>query len=227
MKTNLLSKFLYVLLIVALFITQACNASRSVKGGAIGAAAGGTVGGVIGSKKGNTAAGVIIGAAVGGAAGALIGRYMDKQAKEIEQEVEGVEVERVGEGILLTFDSGLLFNFDSYQLTATTKANLDKMAEIVKKYEDTEILIEGHTDSVGSDAYNMTLSKNRAQSVADYLAGQGVAKSRLKTKGYGESRPITTNDTDSGRQQNRRVEAAIYANENLKKDAKDGNVGMN
>ncbi|MFN7115813.1 MAG: OmpA family protein [Saprospiraceae bacterium] len=226
MKTKQISRFLHVLLIVALLIAQACNASRSVKGGAIGAAAGGAVGGAIGSKKGNTAAGVIIGAAVGGAAGALIGRYMDKQAKEME-EVKGVEVERVGEGILLTFDSGLLFNFDSYQLTAATKENLKKMAEIVKKYDDTEILIEGHTDSVGSDSYNMTLSKNRAQSVADYLAAQGVAKNRLKTKGYGESRPVATNDSDSGRQQNRRVEAAIYANEELKKDAKDGDIGMN
>lgn len=227
MNTKPLSKFLYFLLVIALFVGQACNASRSVKGGAIGAAAGGAVGGAIGGKKGNTAAGVIIGAAVGGAAGALIGRYMDKQAKEMEQEVKGVELERVGEGILLTFDSGLLFNFDSYQLTATTKENLNKMAEIVKKYDDTEILIEGHTDSVGSESYNMTLSKNRAQSVADYLAQQGVARNRLKTKGYGESRPLSTNDTDAGRQQNRRVEAAIYANDDLKKDAKEGDVGMN
>lgn len=227
MKTKLLSRFFYVLLIVALFVAQACNASRSVKGGAIGAAAGGAVGGAIGSKKGNTAAGAIIGAAVGGAAGVLIGRYMDKQAKEVEQEVKGVEVERVGEGILLTFDSGLLFNFDSYQLTPTTKENLNKLAEIIQKYDGTDILIEGHTDSVGSDSYNMTLSKNRAQSVADYLVQQGVARNRLQTKGYGESQPVASNDTDAGRAQNRRVEAAIYANDKLKSDAKDGNLSMN
>jgi len=227
MKTQFLSKFLYLLLAVALVITQACNASRSVKGGAIGAGAGAAVGGAIGSKKGNTAAGAIIGAAVGGAAGALIGRYMDKQAKEMEQEVKGVEVERVGEGILLTFDSGLLFDFNSFQLTATTKSNLDKMADILEKYPDTEILIEGHTDSKGTDAYNMTLSKNRAKSVADYLASKGVARNRLKTDGHGESRPVATNDTEAGRQQNRRVEAAVYANDKLKKDAEDGKLSSN
>ena len=227
MKTKILSKFLYLLLAVALFFGQACNASRSVKGGAIGAGAGGVIGGAIGSKKGNTAAGAIIGAAVGGAAGALIGRYMDNQAKEMEQEVKGVEVERVGEGILLTFDSGLLFGFDSYQLTATTKGNLDKMADILQKYEDTEIKIEGHTDSKGTDSYNMTLSKNRAKSVSDYLASKGVARNRLQTEGYGETRPVDTNDTDAGRGKNRRVEVAVFANENLKKDAEKGDVKMN
>lgn len=227
MKTKILSKFLYLLLAVALFFGQACNASRSVKGGAIGAGAGGVIGGAIGSKKGNTAAGAIIGAAVGGAAGALIGRYMDNQAKEMEQEVKGVEVERVGEGILLTFDSGLLFGFDSYQLTATTKGNLDKMADILQKYEDTEIKIEGHTDSKGTDSYNMTLSKNRAKSVSDYLASKGVARNRLQTEGYGETRPVDTNDTDAGRGKNRRVEVAVFANEDLKKDAEKGDVKMN
>lgn len=224
MKTKFRLNFLHVVLVFAL-IAQACNASKSVKGGAIGAGAGGAIGGLIGSKKGNTAAGIIIGAAVGGAAGVLIGRYMDKQAKEIEKEVAGVEVERVGEGILLTFDSGLLFGFDSYQLTATTKTNLDKLAGILEKYKDTEILIEGHTDSKGTDSYNQTLSKNRAQSVASYLSQKGIAGNRVKTNGWGESKPIAGNDSDAGRQQNRRVEVAVYANDNLKKDAEKGDVG--
>lgn len=226
MKTRIHLNFLHVLLALTLILAQACNASKTVKGGAIGAAAGGAIGGVIGSKKGNTAAGVIIGAAVGGAAGALIGRYMDKQAKEMEQELEGAQVERVGEGILITFDSGLLFGFDSYALTATTRSNLNELADILKKYEDTEILVEGHTDSKGSDEYNMTLSKNRAKAVSDYLTQKGVASNRLKINGYGESRPVADNDTDAGRAQNRRVEVAVYANEKLKEDAKKGNVKM-
>ncbi|MBK7869345.1 MAG: OmpA family protein [Saprospiraceae bacterium] len=226
MKTRFHLKSLYILLALSLFIAQACNTSKTVKGGAIGAAAGGAIGGVIGSKKGNTAAGVIIGAAIGGAAGALIGRYMDKQAKEIEQEVEGVEVERVGEGILLTFDSGLLFGFDSYELNSTTRANLNDLAEILKKYEDTEIMVDGHTDAKGTDEYNMKLSKNRANAVSNYLTQKGVAKSRFKVNGYGESRPVADNESDAGRQQNRRVEVALYANEELKKDAEKGDVKM-
>ncbi len=213
-----------ILLILALAVAPSCKSSKAVKGGAIGAAAGGTVGGIIGSKRGNTAAGIIIGAAVGGAAGALIGRYMDRQAKEIEKEVEGVQVERVGEGILLTFDSGLLFGFDSYQLTTKTRANLDDLADILKKYPDTEIVVEGHTDGVGSDSYNMTLSKRRANAVSNYLSQKGVPKSRLTVNGYGKTRPVADNDTDAGRAQNRRVEIALFANENLKKAAQSGEL---
>lgn len=227
MKTKFQLNFLHIVLAFALIIGQACNTSKTVKGGAIGAGAGGVIGGVIGSKKGNTAAGAIIGAAVGGAAGALIGRYMDKQAKEMEQEVAGVEVERVGEGILLTFDSGLLFAFNSFEVNATTKANLDKMVTILEKYDDTEIMIDGHTDSKGTDAYNQTLSKNRANSVASYLKTKGVASNRIKINGYGETRPIGSNDTEAGRQENRRVEVAVTANEDLKKAAEKGDTGMN
>lgn len=212
-----------VALALVLALAPACNTSKTVKGGAIGAAAGGVVGGVIGKSTGNTAAGVIIGAAVGGTAGAVIGKYMDKQAKELE-EVEGATVERVGEGILVTFDSGLLFGFDSYALTATTKNNLNEMADVLKKYGETEITIEGHTDSKGTDSYNQTLSERRAKSVADYLVTQGVTRSRMTTRGYGETRPVDTNDTDAGRAQNRRVEVAIVANEELKEDAEDGTI---
>ncbi len=211
-------------LLASVLLVAGCNASKAAKGGAIGGAAGGVIGGVIGKKAGNTAVGVIIGAAVGGTAGALIGRYMDKQAKEIEQDLEGAEVARVGEGILVTFDSGLMFDFDSYALRATTKSNLQELASTLKKYDDTDILIEGHTDSKGSEEYNLDLSKKRAKTVADYLTSQGVRVTRLNTVGYGEGQPIETNDTEAGRQANRRVEVAIYANEELKKDAEDGNL---
>ncbi len=210
------------LLSLIIIIAPACNASKSAKGAAIGGAAGGVIGGVIGKKSGNTAVGVIIGAAIGGTAGALIGKYMDKQAKEIEESVEGAEVVRVGEGILVTFDSGLLFNFDSYALTPTTKTNLRELASTLNEYGDTDLTIEGHTDSKGTDAYNLELSKKRAKSVADYLASLGVARSRLTTVGYGEQQPVNTENTESG--ENRRVEVAIYANEDLKEQAKSGEL---
>ncbi len=207
-----------------LALAPACNTSKTAKGAAVGGATGGVIGGVIGKSSGNTAAGIIIGSVIGGSAGAVIGDYMDRQAEEIEQEVEGAEVARVGEGILITFDSGLLFGFDSYALTATTRENLSDMANILNKYPETDITIEGHTDSKGTEAYNQTLSERRAAAVADYLSARGVSRSRMTTNGYGEMRPIATNETDAGRAQNRRVEVAIVANENLQEDAQDGKI---
>jgi len=200
-------------------VHESCGLSKTVQGTAIGAAAGGAVGAVIGKQTGNTAAGAIIGAAVGGAAGAYIGNYMDKQAEEMQRDLEGARVERVGEGIMITFDSGILFDFDKSNLKADARANLDKLAVILNKYSDTDILIDGHTDSKGSDEYNLTLSQNRAQSVASYLAGLQVASTRMAINGYGESRPVADNATDEGRALNRRVEVGIMANEKLKKAA--------
>lgn len=213
-----------MLLISLAIILTGCNATKSAQGGAVGAGAGGVIGGIIGSKKDNTAIGAIIGATVGGTAGALIGRYMDKQARELEDELEGAEVERVGEGILVTFDSGLLFDFDSYGLRSETRANLREMATTLDEYEDTNLLVEGHTDAKGSEDYNQKLSRQRAQSVADYLSNQGVSRSRLVTRGYGENQPVATNETESGRQKNRRVEVAIYANDELKEQAREGDL---
>ena len=201
-----------------------CNASRTVKGGAIGAGAGGAAGALIGKAAGNTALGAIIGAAVGGTAGALIGRRMDKQAEELRQDLEGAEIVRVGEGIKITFDSGLMFALNSSDLNQTTKNNLSDLAETLKKYEDTDILIEGHTDSTGSEEYNQTLSEKRANSVSGYLMTLGVSGQRLTTIGYGENQPIADNETADGQQKNRRVEVAIYANEKMKKAAKRGDL---
>ena len=201
-----------------------CNTSRTVKGGAIGAGAGGAVGALVGKAAGNTAVGAIIGAAVGGTAGALIGRRMDRQAEELRQDLEGAEIVRVGEGIKITFDSGLMFALNSSDLNQATKNNLSDLAETLKKYEDTDILIEGHTDSSGSESYNQTLSEKRANSVSGYLMTLGVSGQRLTTIGYGENQPISENETAEGRQKNRRVEVAIYANEKMKKAAKRGDL---
>ena len=211
-----------------IFVAQVlvgCKASNTTKGGAIGAGVGGVIGGVIGHQSDNTVIGAIIGAAVGGTAGALIGRHMDKQAEELKKDLEGATVERVGEGILITFDSGLLFKLESFQLQQETKSNLEQLAKTLNKYEDTDILIEGHTDSSGEDDYNQTLSEKRANEVEDYLVHQQVKDSRISTKGYGESQPLQSNETEAGRSSNRRVEVAIFANDEMKKLAKKGELG--
>lgn len=181
----------------------------AVVGAGIGAAAGA---GVASATGGSTTRGAIIGAVVGGAAGALIGREMDRQAREIEQ-VEGAEVERVGEGIHVTFASGLLFPFDSDQLMPAARENLRKFAETLRENTDTQVLIVGHTDSVGTMAYNQSLSERRALATSQYLQSQGVAAARLNIAGRGETEPRYSNETENGRQQNRRVEIAIYASE--------------
>lgn len=201
-----------------------CASTNTTKGGVIGAGAGGAVGAVIGNASGNTAVGAIIGASVGGAAGAVIGRQMDKQAEELQEDLGDATVERVGEGIKITFDSGLLFDFDSDGLRNATEEDLSEMAETLKKYSDTNILIEGHTDATGADDYNQELSEERAASVADYLQQLGVDRSRVTTQGYGENQPLTENDTEAGRQQNRRVEVAIFANDKMVKTAKEGGL---
>ncbi|MCA9726311.1 MAG: OmpA family protein [Candidatus Eisenbacteria bacterium] len=200
---------------VVVALAGCASATNKQKGAIIGGTAGAVAGGVIGKQAGNTAAGAIVGAVVGGTAGVIIGDYMDKQAAEMES-VEGADVKRVGEGIQVTMDSGILFNVDKSDLTAEAKLNLKKMAQVLNKYGDTTILIEGHTDSDGSEEYNQKLSERRAQSVKEYLAIQQVAAPRMSTVGFGETQPVADNSTAAGKAQNRRVEVAIVANEELK-----------
>ncbi|WP_242926986.1 OmpA family protein [Pontibacter vulgaris] len=198
--------------------------SRTVKGGVIGAVVGGVAGGFIGKKKKNTAAGAIIGAAVGGAAGAVIGRYMDKQAEELQRELANAKVERVGEGIKITFDSGILFETNSDQVSYAAQSNIADLSKTLNKYKDTNVMVEGHTDARGNAAYNQSLSERRASSVYQQITSNGVASTRITTQGFGESMPIASNATTSGMQQNRRVEVAIFANEKLKKAAEKGQI---
>jgi len=210
------------LIISFLAISMGCAEwNRTAKGAAIGAGVGVAAGGLIGYASGSTAAGVLIGAAVGGGAGALIGNYMDKQAAEIERDIEGAKVERVGEGIKITFNSGILFDVNKANLKDFSKTELTKLATILNKYDDTNILLAGYTDSTGSEEYNMQLSRSRAQSVADYLVIRNINSERFSVYGHGESDPVATNDTESGRAQNRRVEVAIWANEKLKRAAQE------
>lgn len=199
------------------------NANKSQKGAVIGAAGGAVVGGVIGNNvgKGNTVLGAIIGAAVGGAAGGYIGSRMDRQAERIEEEIPGAEVTRVGEGINVTFneDAGVYFDTNKDNVKGASAETLNKLAEILKEYPKTDVLVEGHTDSAGSEEYNWDLSQRRAASVSAYLVNRGIANSRLTTKWYGETQPKATNETAEGKAQNRRVELAIIASEELKDEA--------
>jgi outer membrane protein OmpA-like peptidoglycan-associated protein len=209
---------LLALAILPIWSASGCASMSSTQEGAVaGAGAGAVIGGIIGNQTGSTARGAIIGAAVGGAAGALIGRQMDQQAATLEDELPGATVERVGEGIQVTFDSGILFDFDSYVLRAEARENLSNLAASLNRYPDSEVLIVGHTDSRGEDAYNQRLSENRAGSARDYLNRQGVDATRIRAVGMGETEPVASNDTDVGRQENRRVEVAIFASEEYRK----------
>jgi len=183
------------------------------KGAVIGAAVGGAAGAAVGRANGSTAKGAILGAVVGGTVGAVIGHQMDQQAKELEQNIPGAIVERVGEGIQVTFPSGLLFDFDSDRIKPDAAANLKNLASSLDKYPNSSLLIVGHTDATGSDTYNQTLSERRARSAALYLASQGVNAGRMQTVGRGETEPVAPNDTETGMQKNRRVEVAIYASD--------------
>lgn len=216
-------KSITIVITIALLLFN-CNASRTTKGAAIGAGTGAVIGGIIGNQFDNTAVGAIIGAAVGGTAGALICRKMDKQAEELRNDLKGAEIERVGEGIRIIFNSGIQFAVNSYELSQLSKENLQALASTLNKYEDTDVLIEGHTDSSGSDDYNLELSNKRASSVLQYLISQTVRPGRLTAIGYGEGQPIADNATKEGMARNRRVEVAIYANEKMKKAAKRGDL---
>lgn len=209
-----------VMFLSAILILSGCASwNKTQKGAVVGTAAGGGMGAVIGKAAGNTALGAIIGAAVGGATGAVIGHKMDKQAEEIKKTVPDAKVERVGEGIVVEFSSNVLFGFDKSALSTDAKTNLNKLVTVLNSYPDTDIELQGHTDSKGSISYNQSLSENRAGAVSGYLSGAGISGNRVTIKGFGETAPKYDNDTESGRSQNRRVEFLITANEKMKADA--------
>ncbi len=209
-----------LVLLSAMLLFAGCSSwNKTQKGAVVGTTAGGAAGAVIGRASGNTALGAIIGAAVGGASGAIIGRQMDKQAEEIAKTVPDAKVERVGEGIVVEFNSSILFGFDKSGLSNDAKLNLDKLVTVLDNYADTNIEIQGHTDSKGSEAYNQDLSVQRTRKVSYYLTDKGINSDRLTVKGFGETLPKYENDTENGRSQNRRVEFLITANEKMKAEA--------
>jgi outer membrane protein OmpA-like peptidoglycan-associated protein len=207
---------------LVIVVTSGCQTlnTNKEKGAVIGAAGGAVAGAVIGKATGSTARGAIVGAAVGGAAGAIIGHQMDQKAKEIQTTVAGATVSRVGEGLVVTFESGLMFDFDSDVLRTESRKNLDNLASSLNNFGDSKLMLIGHTDAQGADAYNLDLSRRRANAVASYLESRGVARTRLQMVGRGETEPIAPNETEIGRQENRRVEVAIYASDKMKADAK-------
>ena len=207
------------------------RASKQDKGVAIGAGAGAVIGGILGNNVGNkknSALGAVLGAVIGGAAGGIIGNKMDKQAEKIKTEIPGAKVERVGEGISVTFDennpdgskAGVYFETGKYNISSNSKLAVDKLVKIFTEYPETNILVEGHTDDVGSDASNLKLSQRRAMAVGDELKRDGLAPNRLTVKWYGETQPKADNTTAEGKASNRRVGFAITANEKMKAEAK-------
>jgi outer membrane protein OmpA-like peptidoglycan-associated protein len=219
---NLRSKFIITVLlslIVVLSFSGCSSYTKTEKGAAIGAGGGALLGAFIGKKAGNTAIGAIIGGAVGGTAGGLIGHKMDKQAAEIKQTVPGATVTRAGEGILVKFDSGILFDVDKTNLKADAQNSLRQLAISLQNNPQTNILVIGHTDSTGTAAHNMDLSVRRADAVKFFIDQQGVSGQRLSPQGKGETEPIESNSTPQGRAQNRRVEIVIVANEQMKQQA--------
>jgi outer membrane protein OmpA-like peptidoglycan-associated protein len=200
-------------------VTGCASTNKTAQGAVIGGVAGGVAGGVIGNQTGSTTRGAIIGAVLGGAAGAIIGHQMDGRARELENEIPGATITRLGEGIAVTFPSGLLFGFDSDVIQINAASNLDKLGAHLQKYDDSNLMIVGHTDAVGSTQYNQGLSERRANSAARYLNTRSVTR-YIATAGLGEREPLATNDTEGGRQLNRRIEVAIYASAALQEQAR-------
>jgi len=214
-----------VLLCFSLVFSGCKSMNNTTKGAVIGTVAGAAVGAGVGKLLGNTAIGAIAGAAVGGTTGALIGKKMDKQAAELEAQLgNNAEVERIGEGIKVTFESGILFETNKAELNFSSRTALSKFAKTLMDYPDTNVMIYGHTDITGSDAINQPLSENRANAVKKYLVDEGVNGARITTQGMGSYSPVASNDTEAGRQQNRRVEIAITANEEMMKKAEAGEL---
>ena len=201
-----MKKFFIFLLSAGLLLTG-CKTTKTQRGAAIGAGAGAAIGAIIGKTAGNTGVGAVVGATVGGVAGAIIGKKMDQQAEEIKNEIPDAEVVHLPgeEGIVVNFSSKVLFATDKFELTEKSKATVNDLATILNKYPDTDLTIEGHTDSQGSESYNQTLSEKRAASVASYLKQNGVTETRLTSLGYGETQPVASNETAEGRAENRRV----------------------
>ena len=209
-------------LVIALSLagTGCSSLSNTQRGALIGAGAGGAVGAIIGNAAGSTTKGAIIGAVVGGAAGAIIGSRMNDRAETLERELDNATIERVGEGILVTFDSGILFGFDSSTLRAQARNNLGDLARVLAADpEDYEILVAGHTDNSGAEAYNQALSERRAAAASDFLATAGIPGSQIRIQGLGEMEPLASNETPVGQQANRRVEVAIFASAAYREEA--------
>jgi outer membrane protein OmpA-like peptidoglycan-associated protein len=203
--------FMLIIIVLVLAGCATRNRAREEHGTLAARSAAVVPGGIVDADSSSTTRRAIIGAAAGGVAGSIIGRQMDQQAKEIRQRVAGATVERVGEGLEVTFASELLYGMGADQLRPAGEQNLRDLATTFDRYRDTDVLIVGHTDSVGSDSSNEVLSERRARSVRDFLVAQGVLVGRLHFAGRGATEPLHARVTDGGRHANQRVEVAIFA----------------
>ena len=216
-----MKKILLLVILFSVLLSGCKTMNKQQKGTAIGASGGAVIGAAL--TKGSIW-GILAGAAIGGAAGNLIGKNMDKQAKELQQAIPTADIQRVNEGIDITFESGLMFDLNSYAIKESYKSDLSSAADVFKKYPETNIVIEGHTDDTGTDDVNMALSKKRANAVKDFFIAKGLDQSRLTAKWYGESQPKFPNTNEENRKKNRRVELAVFANDKMKQDAKEGKI---
>jgi outer membrane protein OmpA-like peptidoglycan-associated protein len=207
------------------FVAAAC-ATKTQTGAAAGAGGGALlgagIGALIGGGKG-AAVGAAVGAGVGAGTGAVIGHYMDKQEKALK-EVKSAKVERQGDKLVVKFNSAILFDTKKSDLKPASRSDLAEFAKVLKEYKETDLIIEGHTDSTGKKAFNQKLSVARADAVIGFLEGEGVARGRMTGRGYADDQPVASNATEDGRRQNRRVQIQIAANEKLQKqDAQASN----
>ncbi|MSR21114.1 MAG: OmpA family protein [Gemmatimonadetes bacterium] len=201
-----------ILLVTVLSISGCASNLRT------GALGGAVAGAVVGGLASGSARGAIVGAAIGGAAGAAVGAIMDSQTEDLQDRLPNARVERVGEGIAVTFDSGILFAVNQATLQTAGQQNLRDLVASLEEYEGTEVLVVGHTDSTGETAYNQGLSERRADAARNFLTGAGLEAGRVLAMGRGEEEPIASNDTEAGRQANRRVEIAIFASEEMQQE---------
>lgn len=216
-----MKKFLTVVAVASLMAAGCAQPmTQTQKGVAIGAGTGAAVGAGLGQLIGGDTEGTLIGAgigaALGGTAGGFFANYMEKQEMAMRQQLSGVEgasIQRDAEVLAVTFKSDVLFDVNSSTVKPGGYDELQRVAGVLNNYPQTTIQIAGHTDSTGSDQYNMQLSQQRANAVKNALVGYGVAPARLMTIGYGESKPIASNATDAGRQMNRRVAITITPNQ--------------
>ncbi len=201
-----------ILLVTVLSISGCASNLRT------GALGGAVAGAVVGGLASGSARGAIVGAAIGGAAGAAVGAIMDSQTEDLQDRLPNARVERVGEGIAVTFDSGILFAVNQATLQTAGQQNLRDLVASLEEYEGTEVLVVGHTDSTGETAYNQGLSERRADAARNFLTVAGLEAGRVRAMGRGEEEPIARNDTEAGRQGNRRVEIAIFASEEMQQE---------
>ncbi len=215
----------FTLTLILLIGFSSCNAIKNTnnkqRGAVIGATSGAILGAILG-KKGKKTQTAIIGGAIAGAAGVLIGNKMDKQAQRIEEEIPGAIVERVEDGIIITFDenSGVFFETNKYNINTNSQIILDKLSVILEENPDTNVLVVGHTDSVGAEKYNLKLSENRAYAVTHFFTQtKGLSQLRFTTNWFGEAHPTHDNSTTEGRAKNRRVNIVIVPNKKMLENA--------